>query len=112
MEKKLYLVETISMFRVRYVVEAKEAGHANDEVVMNSSGGYREDFSEFSQHYVDECITSTREITEEEYLKLFGEDNEYLASWTDEEKKKFINKIDYQDEIEHSKYYYDNDRNK
>jgi len=27
---KLYLVETISMFRMRYVVECKEEGHALD----------------------------------------------------------------------------------
>ena len=38
MENKLYLVETVSIFRHRYVVKAKEAGHANDEVVMNAIG--------------------------------------------------------------------------
>jgi hypothetical protein len=95
MKKKLYLVETVSIFRMRYVVEAKEAGHANDEVVMNVNGNYNQGFSEFSQHHVDECITSTREVTEEEYLKLFGEDNDYLDSWTVEEKRRFINRIEY-----------------
>lgn len=95
MKKKLYLVETVSIFRMRYVVEAKEAEHANDEVVMNVSGKYDENFQEFSQHHVDESITSTREISEEEYLKLFDEDNDYLASWNDKQKKQFINKIDY-----------------
>lgn len=92
MEKKLYLVETVSIFRMRYVVEAKEASHAEDEVVMEIG---KEDFKEFSQHHVDECITSTRELTEEEYLKLFDHDNDYLASWDVEQKKQFINKIDY-----------------
>ena len=39
-EKKLYLVETISIFRHRYVVSANVAGHAEDEVVMNTTGVY------------------------------------------------------------------------
>jgi hypothetical protein len=48
-----YLVETISMFRMRYVVEAKNAEHAQDEVTMNYGG----ELAEFSQHHVDELIT-------------------------------------------------------
>jgi hypothetical protein len=44
---------------------------------------------------VDECITSTRKISEKEYLELFDADNDYLKSWTDEEKMRFINRIDY-----------------
>lgn len=91
MDKKLYLVETVSIFRMRYVVEAKEAGHAEDEVVCNTG-----DLTEFSQKHVDECITSTRELTEEEYIKVFDQDNDYLNSWDIEQKKRFINKIDYE----------------
>jgi hypothetical protein len=94
MKKKLYLVEAVSIFRMRYVVEAKEAEHACDEVVCGVGG---EHIKEFSQHHVDECIVSTRELSQEEYLKLFDEDNDYLASWDDEQKKSFINKIDYGD---------------
>lgn len=90
MKKKMYLVETVSMFRMRYVVEANEATHAEDEVVCNQG-----ELEEFSQKHIDECITSTREISEEEYLRVFNEDNGYLASWSDEQKKKFINTIDY-----------------
>jgi hypothetical protein len=95
MEKKLYLVETVSIFRHRYVVEAKEDTHAADEVVMKTTGRFDENFEEFSQHHVDECITSTREISQDEYMKLFDKDNDYLASWSDEQKLRFINKIDY-----------------
>ena len=70
-----YLVETVSLFRIRYVVEANEDTHATDEVVMNNAD------DEFSQKHLDEIITSTREITDEEYLKLFDEDNDYLIPW-------------------------------
>jgi hypothetical protein len=92
MAKKLYLVETVSIFRMRYVVEAKEEGHAADEFIMNIGN---ENWEEFSQHHVDECITSTREISEKEYLKLYDKDNPFFSSWTDEQKLRHINRIDY-----------------
>lgn len=82
-----YLVETVSLYRIRYVVEANEATHATDEVVMNNV----ED--EFSQKHLDEIVTSTREITDEEYLKLFDEDNDYLIPWDRESKFKFVHKV-------------------
>jgi hypothetical protein len=89
--KKIILVEAVSMFRMRYVVEAECAEHASDEVVCNHDGHLKE----FSQKHLDEVITSTRELTEAEYLKLFDEDNDYLSRWTNEEKLGFVNKIDY-----------------
>ena len=91
-DKKLYIVETISMFRMRYVVEANEAEHAADEVVFKLGDS---DLQEFSQYHVDEVITSTREITQEEYVKLFDTDNDYLKEWTVEQKLGFVNKIVY-----------------
>jgi hypothetical protein len=90
MEKKLYLVETVSMFRMRFVIEAKEAGHAEDEIACNTG-----DLKEFSQQHIGENIFATREISEEEYDRLFDTDNDYLKSWSDEQKKSFINRIDY-----------------
>jgi hypothetical protein len=88
-KKKLYIVETMSIFRMRYVVKAKEASHAEDEVICN------DDLVEFSQKHLDEIISSTREISEEEYLKLFDRDNDYLASWENDRKFSYINKINY-----------------
>lgn len=86
--KKLFLVETVSMFRIRYVVEADEASHAADEVVMNNGN-----LSEFSQKHLDEIISSTRQIDEAEYLRLFDADNDYLMPWDEDHKFKFINRI-------------------
>jgi hypothetical protein len=91
MEKKLYLVEAVSMFRMRYVVEATEKEHASDEVVA-SLGNVKE----FSQHHMDENIVSVRELSRIEYLDLFDVDNAYLSSWSEEEKFNFVNKIDYE----------------
>jgi len=86
-----YLVETVSVFRMRYVVEANNASDAKDEVTMNDDGKLRE----FSQMHVDEMITSTREIDRAEYLRLFDEDNDYLRGWEEEQKLQFVNVIDY-----------------
>jgi len=92
MEKKLYLVETVSIFRQRYVVEAREAEHAADEVVMESGNP---DFKEFSQKHISELVTSTREISVDEYLKLFDVDNDYLSKWSIPQKMETVNVIDY-----------------
>ena len=95
MTKKLFLVETVSLFRMRYVVEANEESHALDEVVCNTTGDVSDNWGEFSQCHLDEVISSSREITQEEYFKLHAIDNAYMSSWSDEEKLKLINKIDY-----------------
>ena len=85
-----YLVETISMFRMRYVIEAECAEHAADEVVLNDG-----ELHEFSQKHIDENIIATREINREAYIRLFNEDNDYFQGWDDDQKLKFVNVIDY-----------------
>lgn len=87
-----YLVETISMFRMRYVIEANNADDAKDEVTMNNDSGV---LREFSQYHLDEIITSAREIDREEYLRMFNEDNDYLQDWDEDQKLTFVNVIDY-----------------
>lgn len=91
--KKLVLVECISQFRVRFVVEVEnDSAHALDEVFMNEDNP---DFHEFSQKHLGTTIVSNRDISKEEYINLFNEDNDYLKSWGEEQKYSFINKIDY-----------------
>jgi hypothetical protein len=86
MNNKLFLVETISMHRMRYVVKTKNPVYAEDTVVMNEA-------KEFSQKHIDENIISTREITHEEYLRLFDQDNDYLSDWTLDKKRQFITEV-------------------
>jgi bifunctional DNA-binding transcriptional regulator/antitoxin component of YhaV-PrlF toxin-antitoxin module len=81
-ETKLVMVETVSMFRMRYVVEIpknKPVDWALDTVTM-------EEAAEFSQKHIAEDIISHRVITKEEFLEMFDKDNDYLKSW-DEQKK-------------------------
>ena len=82
-----YLVETISYFRHRYVIECDSAEHAKDTVTMNEA-------EEISQLHIDESITGCREIDDTEYLRIFNEDNDYLRDWTDEQKFKFVHKVE------------------
>ena len=88
-----YLVETVSVFRMRYVVEAKNASDARDEVTMNVG----DNFHEMSQLHLDEMITSTREIDDAEYLRMFDEDNVYLKDWDEEQKFRFVQVLNYGD---------------
>lgn len=95
MEKKLYVVDVMSTFRMRYVVEANSEEHALDEVVMEE---HNTDFKEFSQEHIGTHIFASREVTKEQYLELFDKDNDYLKGWTEEQKLNMINVIDYKDE--------------
>ena len=96
MEKKLYLVEVLSTFRMRYVVEAREEEHALDEVVMNEHDP--ELLKEFSQEHLGTQIFSSRELSAKDFMDMFDKDNDYLASWPDQKKIQFINVVDYKDE--------------
>jgi hypothetical protein len=92
--KKLVLVDCISQHRIRYVVEVEnDIEHALDEVIMRE---HDIDFHEFSQKFLGQTIVSHREISKDEYLKTFNEDNDYFQSWTKEQKFQFINKINYE----------------
>lgn len=84
----LVMVDTVSMFRHRYVVEvpADHPEYALDTVAMNEA-------EEFSQESLGETITSHRIVTQEEALKVLAEDAPEYNSWTDEYKiEKFFTK--------------------
>lgn len=80
-ETELVLVETISTFRIRHVVEVPRgcAEWALDTVTMDEA-------EEFSQQFLTNTIVSHRVITEDEALVEFDRDNDYLSGWTREAK--------------------------
>lgn len=80
-ETEFVLVECMSTFRMRYVVEVPKgkAEWALDTVTMNEA-------EEFSQAHLGEQIVSSRVVTEDEVIKLVDEDNSYLNTWTREQK--------------------------
>ena len=85
----MYIVETVSTFRMRYVVSCKSAEHAMDTVTMNEA-------SEMSQLHIGEQIISAREISHAEFIAIHDEDNDYLKSWDiDTKYKNFVHQVDY-----------------
>lgn len=82
MANKWVLVECVSQFRMRYMVEVPE-DHPEwslDTVTMNEA-------KEFSQEHLGEVIVSHRVVSEEEALQLCDADNNYCSTWTEQQKK-------------------------
>lgn len=84
------LVETVSTFRQRYMVEVPvgvdkygldKAEWALDTVAM-------EEAKEFSQRHLGEQTVSHRVVTKEEALQLCDQDNDYGSGWSEEVKMK------------------------
>jgi hypothetical protein len=96
METQLVLVESIQQYRMRYVVEVPfgKLAWADDTVVMDEA-------KEFSQLSLGETIISSRVVSKEEVLKLCDEDNDYCASWTDEQKFDVFVSTDNEDLMEY-----------
>ena len=90
----IFIVETISSHRIRYAVEAHTLEDALDEVSIKKDN-YDDDWKEMSQHHIGEIVSSGREVTPEEYLQVFNEDNDYLLTLPDELKFLQINHIQY-----------------
>lgn len=90
---KIVLVETVSTFRHVYAVELNDDEpneYALDDVVCEVyPDGKLEDFA---QQHISEDIFSHRMITEEEYIQIFDQMNDYLKDWSVEQKKRFIYK--------------------
>ena len=80
-EKEWVLVECVSTFRERYMVEVPKGEElwALDTVVMNEA-------KEFSQKHLGETIVSHRVISEEDALELCDTENDYAKNWNKEMK--------------------------
>jgi len=89
---KYVMVDTISQFRMRYVVEVP------DDVENPSDGKYSctpeayasdtvvcEDAKEFSQKHLGETIVSTRELSLEEAIAQFRKDEPMIGEFWDDE---------------------------
>lgn len=93
-KKKLFIVDTISTFRNRYIIEADELEHAYDEVTMVDSGDPADSFESAEQRYLGETILDGREITIEDFDDMIVkmEETNEGSHWMGE---KLIRKIDY-----------------
>lgn len=85
MSKQLFLIETVSKFKHQYVIEVEE-GQPIPEFDIS-------DLEEMSQEWLSESLVSQKVITPEEYLVEFNTANDYLSTWTDENKLRYINQL-------------------
>jgi hypothetical protein len=85
-ETQWVLVEAVSMFRERYMVEVPvgvdrygkdKAEWALDTVTLSEA-------KEFSQEHLGETIVSHRVITKKDALAMCDKDNDYARVWNDE----------------------------
>jgi hypothetical protein len=91
--KKLVMIESVATFVHRNVIELDENDpieYALDEFVMRQDDP---DFKEFSQKYLGTLEMDHYEISQEEYLRKFDQENDYLKSHSVGFKLSFINKI-------------------
>jgi hypothetical protein len=100
---KFVLVETLSQYRMRYVIEVPDNHNdgecpctaiqwAEDTVTM-------EQMQEFSQKWIGETILSSREVSKKEIIPLCDEDNDYAQSWDNKKKLEvFVTPIGYKSE--------------
>ena len=80
---------TISTFRHRYVVLLEEGETA--ESIQHGVASC--DIEEFSQKHLLETVVDATECSEEEMLKLFDSDNDYLKSWDQEKKLSWVKRL-------------------
>ena len=85
-ETQWVLVETVSMFRERYMVEVPvgvdrygkdKAEWALDTVTMGEA-------KEFSQEHLGETIVTHHVVTKEDALAMCDKENDYAKKWNDE----------------------------
>lgn len=93
-KKKLFIVDTIVTYRMRYVIEAESLEHAYDEVTMRDSGNQDDYFEEFSQKCLGEQIIDGRKLSRRKFQRLVddlavtGEGSHWMG-------EKLIRKINY-----------------
>ncbi len=84
------LVECVSTFRQRYMVEVPVGtdDQGNDKTLWALDTVTMEEAKEFSQEHIGEQIVSHRVVTKKEALELCDQDNDYTKSWDKETKLK------------------------
>ena len=100
-ETQWVLVETVSTFRERYMVEVPVGvdQYGKDKVEWALDTVVMEEAKEFSQQHLGQTIVSHRVVTKEEALAMCDKENDYAKKWNDELKiKTFFTSVgDYSD---------------
>ena len=96
LSKKYAVVTTVSSFYHYYVVPLDLLQGLNDKHPVEKNWledlVVCEEVEEFSQKHIGEQILESSIVDEENILKTFDKQNEYLSKWTKEQKIEYIRK--------------------
>lgn len=97
---KFVVVDTIAQYRMRYIIEVpdnhNDGEYPCDAETWAADTVTSEEMREFSQLWLGETITSTREIAKEEIIPMCDKENDYCKSWSDEQKMEvFVTEVGY-----------------
>ena len=89
-ETQWVLVECVSTFRNRYMVEVPVGtdDYDNDKTLWALDTVTMQAAKEFSQEYLGEQIVSHRVVTYDEAIALSDKDNDYTVLWDNDTKVK------------------------
>ena len=85
-ETQWVLVETVSMFRERYMVEVPVGvdRYGKDKTLWALDTVTMGEAKEFSQEHLGETIVTHHVVTKEDALAMCDKDNDYAKKWNDE----------------------------
>ena len=90
----IFLINTLSTFRMKYAIEAETLEHAMDELVCTE---HDRNFDEVTQRWLGEQIMDAQVVTQEQLqdiLKQLAEDKDEMSShWMGD---KLIHKVQYE----------------
>ena len=90
----IFLIDTLSTFRMKYAIEAETLEHAYDELVMTE---HSRTFDEVTQKWLGEQIVQGQQVSYEELLVLVNnldkDESELSSYWMGD---KLIHKVEYE----------------
>lgn len=101
MSKRYAVITTVSMFKVRYVVDEDKV-HAfdnkapiDDQKLLDWSekSVMEDELDDFSQIFLGETVLERNIMEEEEVIELFYRDNKHAADWDTEQVKKYMSNL-------------------
>ena len=100
MKSDYVVIDTVSMFKQRYIVPREEVQKWNEEIKLTDKLAKQwaqeaveaEEVKEFSQRWLGETVTNIDFADTQKVLNLFKEDNEQLSEeWTQAKQLDYIN---------------------
>ena len=94
MPNKYAIVTAVSSYRMRYAIPMEDLQNLNKDAQVElewaADAVTCNEVEEFSQQWLGEQIVEIQELDEEQILELFDKDNDYLKSWSRDQKLNYI----------------------